>query len=320
VVTYSGPSATGIDNCDPAPTITSEPPLPATFGIIGDYDIVFSATDFSGNASICTMTVTVLPTSYCLKQEAIPLLKALVPTGNRHLDKEIDKVIWHIRKSLSADLWIDVKRLGCKHGHKVFNEEKTAIVILMKEMTKKKFPAELVADFQTTMSMLLDADDVLAQTQLDEAIRCGGREKQIEKARAQLIEARSKRVGNDHIHALDDFRKGWKEACKAMQEPEGGGIQVAIGREPRPELRLLQNQPNPFCNNTTISFALPLAGNVTLTVYDASGRLVATLFSGEMSRGIHSVMWDAVDAECGVYFCRLTCNEQRVTRKMIILR
>jgi hypothetical protein len=319
-ITYAGPPATSNDNCDPAPLVTSEPPLPATFPNTGIHTIVFTATDYSGNASLCTMTVTILPTSFCLKQDAVSFLTALKPTGENHLDMEIDKAIWHIEKSLDANLWSDVKRLGCKHGQKVFNEEETAVVLLVSEMNKKKFPPGLIDDFKDAISMLLDADDILAQTELDDAARSGGDKKHIEKAKAELSEARKRRAQDDYIHAIDHFRKSWDEACKALQRPYGNGEQVAAAGERTLEVRLVQNSPNPFSNNTTISFTLPLAGHVRLEVYDTSGRRVATLVDEDLEQGIHTVEWYSTDAGSGIYFCKLLTDNGSSIRKMILLR
>jgi hypothetical protein len=68
--------------------------------------------------------------------------------------------------------------------------------------------------------------------------------------------------------------------------------------------------PNPFRGRTQIGYTLPAASNVTLQVYDATGRPVRTLASGLQKAGAYSVSWDARDAggkqlPCGVYFYRL---------------
>jgi hypothetical protein len=52
-------TVTATDACDPSPRITSNPPLPATFGI-GRHTVTFTATDNAGNVSRLTTTVTVV--------------------------------------------------------------------------------------------------------------------------------------------------------------------------------------------------------------------------------------------------------------------
>jgi len=83
--------------------------------------------------------------------------------------------------------------------------------------------------------------------------------------------------------------------------------------------------PNPFGPATTISFALPAAGPVELSVYDVAGRLVATLADGVLPAGPHRAAWDGTDAAgtavgSGVYFVRLECAGSVATRKMVLMR
>lgn len=88
---------------------------------------------------------------------------------------------------------------------------------------------------------------------------------------------------------------------------------------------LAQNVPNPFSPTTTIKFALPEAAEVRLTVYDVTGRLVATVASGRYEPGRWKAEWDGRDSHGassgpGVYFYKLEANHYRETRKMILLR
>jgi hypothetical protein len=85
--------------------------------------------------------------------------------------------------------------------------------------------------------------------------------------------------------------------------------------------RLEQNFPNPFNPSTVIRFFLPRDGDVELAVFDASGRLVARLADGRMSRGIHSIAWaPAGRTASGVYFYSLNYQGIALVRKAIVLR
>jgi hypothetical protein len=79
------------------------------------------------------------------------------------------------------------------------------------------------------------------------------------------------------------------------------------------------NKPNPVANTATISFSVPKATDVSLKVYDATGRVVSTLVNGKVDAGTHTASWDAKDAPAGVYFYRLNSEEFSETRKMVVL-
>ena len=72
---------------------------------------------------------------------------------------------------------------------------------------------------------------------------------------------------------------------------------------------LSQNYPNPFNPTTTISFSLPQAGNVTLKVFDALGREVATLVNEFKSEGAYNVQFNGSSLSSGIYFYRLQAHQ-----------
>jgi hypothetical protein len=80
-----------------------------------------------------------------------------------------------------------------------------------------------------------------------------------------------------------------------------------------------ENRPDPFYHSTVISYSLPAAAQVTLSVYDITGRLVETLVNDAQQPGIHQVHWDRKDNLSGVYFYRLNAGEFVETRKMVVI-
>ncbi|MFO7652850.1 MAG: S8 family serine peptidase [Candidatus Krumholzibacteriia bacterium] len=89
--------------------------------------------------------------------------------------------------------------------------------------------------------------------------------------------------------------------------------------------RLLGNAPNPFNPRTTLRFELARAGTVELAVFDARGRLVRQLLSGELPSGSHAVLWDGCDAAgrpagSGTYLALLRTAEGRDRHKMLLVR
>jgi hypothetical protein len=96
---------------------------------------------------------------------------------------------------------------------------------------------------------------------------------------------------------------------------------VATSSESIPmEYALSQNYPNPFNPTTTINFALPKSGNVSLIVYDVLGRAVANLVNGNLNAGQHTVKFDASKLSSGVYFYRLSAGDFVSVKKLMLLK
>jgi len=83
---------------------------------------------------------------------------------------------------------------------------------------------------------------------------------------------------------------------------------------------ILENYPNPFNAQTTISYSLPEAGEVTISVYNLLGQRVAILLEGRQQAGEHTVVWDATEFPSGVYFARLETAKRSESIKMVFLK
>ena len=93
------------------------------------------------------------------------------------------------------------------------------------------------------------------------------------------------------------------------------------------DLSLLQNFPNPFNGQTTISYTVPVLKdhasgrvNTTLMLYDVAGRPVATLVDASEAPGEYSVRFNASHLSSGVYFYQLKAGGRVVVRKMILMK
>jgi hypothetical protein len=88
-----------------------------------------------------------------------------------------------------------------------------------------------------------------------------------------------------------------------------------------PEITSLsQNYPNPFNASTSISYSLANSGDVSLKIYDISGRLVSTLVDGHQDAGEYVTSWEASNVSSGVYFYKLKTSDFTSTKKMNLLR
>jgi flagellar hook assembly protein FlgD len=91
-------------------------------------------------------------------------------------------------------------------------------------------------------------------------------------------------------------------------------------------LALHPNVPNPFNPTTTIAYDVPANGtNVTIRVYDVSGRLVRTLVDGQRAAGTHAATWDGRNeagetVSSGVYFYRMVAGSFSEARRMVLLK
>ncbi len=93
-----------------------------------------------------------------------------------------------------------------------------------------------------------------------------------------------------------------------------------------PRVRIYPNYPNPFADHTAIQYALASAGEVTVQVFDASGRVVRDLFAGNQYAGNYELMWNARDnadnpVGNGVYFARIQTGQgDPVVRELTVVR
>ena len=86
------------------------------------------------------------------------------------------------------------------------------------------------------------------------------------------------------------------------------------------EIFLSQNHPNPFNPVTTISYSLPVSGEVTLIIYNLLGEEVARLVDGFQQAGEYRLSWNASNVSSGIYFYRLSAGNYTETKKMVLLK
>ena len=83
---------------------------------------------------------------------------------------------------------------------------------------------------------------------------------------------------------------------------------------------LAQNYPNPFNPVTSISYSIPVAGNVSIRVYDMMGREIKSLVSEYKQAGSYNVLFDASNFASGVYLYKLEAGSYIASRKMVLIK
>jgi hypothetical protein len=81
-----------------------------------------------------------------------------------------------------------------------------------------------------------------------------------------------------------------------------------------------QNFPNPFNPTTNIQYQVSNNSNVTLKVYDALGKEVATLVNEAKVPGKYEVKFDGSNLSSGIYFYKLTAGNYFSIKKLILLK
>jgi hypothetical protein len=85
------------------------------------------------------------------------------------------------------------------------------------------------------------------------------------------------------------------------------------------EFALYQNEPNPFKGNTVVGFDVPEAGNVTLTIFDVTGKAIFVKEHNAV-KGYNTITVSSKNIpSVGVLYYRLDANEYTATKKMIII-
>lgn len=79
------------------------------------------------------------------------------------------------------------------------------------------------------------------------------------------------------------------------------------------------NSPNPFSSQTAFVYSLSGACDVSICIFDASGRQVDVLTQGTRMPGTYSVEWNPGVIDSGMYFYRIHAGNSVATGKCLII-
>lgn len=122
--------------------------------------------------------------------------------------------------------------------------------------------------------------------------------------------------GGDNGIGIWSLMNGYNGYCSRNMTSTTGIINSEIPSG----FSLAQNYPNPFNPSTTIKFALPVSGLVTLKVYDITGRLVSEIINQNLQAGTHEVNFNAANLSSGAYFYKLETKGFSDIKKMMLVK
>jgi len=134
-----------------------------------------------------------------------------------------------------------------------------------------------------------------------------------------------------HFNVLDPTQVGQVDIAQAILSDGGNHINTLVGahlsdvRALPEDYALTQNFPNPFNPETTVPFAVPVSGEVSVVIYNVLGQEVMTLASGMRDAGFYRLSWNGQDhlgrsVASGIYFVRMVAGEFTGVRKMLLLK
>ena len=127
---------------------------------------------------------------------------------------------------------------------------------------------------------------------------------------------------NDNVWFLSE----WDGLCVFR---EGGIIypsSITYNHQNTPsDFQLFQNYPNPFNPETTISFSIPQNGQVSVKIYNITGRLIRTLADDYRTAGSHRLTWHGrnennIDVASGMYICQVKYQNRVLNKKLLLIK
>jgi hypothetical protein len=78
--------------------------------------------------------------------------------------------------------------------------------------------------------------------------------------------------------------------------------------------------PNPAYGTCKVKYTTTQAENVTISLYDVTGKMVKEVYNGYADKGLQIVYFDTQTIPTGLYFCRLQSEHLTETQKIVITR
>ena len=114
-------------------------------------------------------------------------------------------------------------------------------------------------------------------------------------------------ASNDPVHPFDTVYViiSSKTAVIESAMPESFGLNV---------------YPNPFSSSSQLQYSVAHEGNVSLTIVNEMGAIVATLVNGRQTQGVHTAVLDGGALPAGAYFARYVCGAAVMVKPVVMMR
>jgi hypothetical protein len=119
--------------------------------------------------------------------------------------------------------------------------------------------------------------------------------------------------GNAHL--------AWANTLNGEQDVYYGRITPVITNVSKPgnenPILTFNISPNPFGENTRLSYNLTQISDVKLVLYDITGAEITTLVNAKQGAGSYSCQLDGAKLKNGIYVCRLSAGGQSRTARLV---
>jgi hypothetical protein len=114
-----------------------------------------------------------------------------------------------------------------------------------------------------------------------------------------------------------DYLEEALAACCAHPGGADGRMQVGMGELIEGDARSLSIQPNPFNEQTTLSYTLERSGRAQLLVNSADGKQLKALYEAAQEAGQYQYTWNTGDLVPGVYYVTLLLDGEPLVKKAV---
>jgi hypothetical protein len=116
----------------------------------------------------------------------------------------------------------------------------------------------------------------------------------------------------------------YRDGRVVLVEPATQVAEVPPHAQPPGPTQLERAFPNPIQSAGTVEFRLARGGDVSLSIYDVTGRIVKRLTRGALPAGLHAAHWDGTDqrgdrVRAGVYFYMLRVDGRPMGERRVVV-